>query len=230
MGRKSNYGMKFRLADCRDLVRYTTSMKLTPQEQKTIDAYDQNAKVWVKSRSGAGVWAEEKRKFRQYLPSGKVLEIGSGGGRDAKELIEMGYEYIGTDISKGLLEQARRNNPGVVFLEQSVYELDFPQNSFDGFWASAVLLHMPKDKIDKALQSVKRVMKKGGIGFISLKKGDGERFVQGDHVGINYKRFFAFYQQDEFTNMLKKNNFEILESYEEGHSDKQWLVFFVKTV
>lgn len=205
-------------------------MKLTPQEQQTIDAYNQNATAWAKSRSGKGYWLKEKQKFQKYLLRGKLLEVGSGGGRDAKELIEMGYNYIGTDISKELLEEARKNNPGVTFLHKSVYELDFPPQTFDGFWACAVLLHMPKDRIDNALQSIHKVIKKGGIGFISLKKGDDEKFIEGDHVGISYKRFFAFYQQEEFTEKLERNNYEVLESYESEHSNKPWIVFFVKVL
>jgi SAM-dependent methyltransferase len=203
-------------------------MKLTPEEEKTIQAYDQNASAWAGSRNQKGVWGSEKKKFFSYLPHGKILEIGSGGGRDAKELIEHGYEYIGTDISKGLLEEARKNNPDTTFLYQSVYDLYFPPETFDGFWASAVLLHMPKDRIDEALQSIREVLKPGAIGFISLKKGDGEKFVEGDHVGIEYKRFFSFYKEPEFSEILKRNHFEILESYEFDHSNKKWLAFFVK--
>ena len=136
-------------------------MKLTPQEKLTIEAYDQNATTWAQSRNKKGDWAKEKETFKEYLPSGKVLEIGSGGGRDAKDLIEMGYEYTGTDISKGLLEEARKNNPKATFLLQSVYELDFPEKTFDGFWACAVLLHMPKDRMSEALKSIHNVIKKG---------------------------------------------------------------------
>src|SRR3989344_37116 len=198
-------------------------MKLTPQEKLTIEAYDQNATTWAQSRNKKGDWAKEKETFKEYLPSGKVLEIGSGGGRDAKDLIEMGYEYTGTDISKGLLEEARKNNPKATFLLQSVYELDFPEKTFDGFWACAVLLHMPKDRMSEALKSIHNVIKKGGIGFISLKKGEGEKFVEGDHVGIAYKRFFSFWEEDEFTSYLEQNNFEILKSYKLEHSAKPWL-------
>lgn len=203
-------------------------MKLTKQEKETMEAYDQNATAWADSRNVKGYWKEEKEKFYTYLPVGKILEVGAGGGRDAREFIEKGYDYIGTDISRGLLSEARKNNPGVVFLEQSLYELDFPQNTFDGVWACATLLHMPKDRIDEALQSIKRVMKDDGIIGITLKKGEGERFVEGDHVGMNYKRFFSFYEEDEFTNILKRNGFEVLESYETRHSNKAWLVFFAR--
>lgn len=115
---------------------------------------------------------------QELLPTGKVLEIGSGGGRDAKELIAKGYKYTGTDVSKGLLEEARKANPSTVFLRQSVYDLDFPDNTFDGFWASAVLLHIPKDRIDEALSRLRAVVRNDGIGFISIKQGEGQKIEE----------------------------------------------------
>ena len=202
-------------------------MKLSLQEQETIDAYNQNASAFSKSRNKVGAWLEEKQKLKTLLKQGKILDIGCGSGRDAKELINLGFEYIGIDYSEKLLEESRKNNPGVLFLKQSVYELDFPKNSFDSFWACAILLHMPKDKINNALKSIHGVMKTGAIGCITLKKGEGEKFVDDDHSGIQYKRFFSFYQQDEFINILNRNNFDVLESYEKDRSNKKWLVFFV---
>lgn len=205
-------------------------MKLTSKEQQTIKAYDDNATAWAKSRNKKGDWLKEKQIFKKNLPQGRILEIGSGAGRDAKDLINLGYEYIGTDISKGLLEEAKKNNPAATFLLRSVYELDFPKATFDGFWACAVLLHVAKNRMNKALKSIHKVIKKEGIGFISLKKGDGEKFVEGDHVGIEYKRFFSFWKLDEFTKILKEAQFEILQSYEMDHTGKTWLAFFVKAV
>ncbi|MDA1316750.1 MAG: class I SAM-dependent methyltransferase [bacterium] len=203
-------------------------MKLTPHEQSTIDSYNQNATTFAKSRDEEKVWILEKQKLHNYKPHGKIIDIGSGSGRDAKDFIRFGYEYTGIDYSDGLLSQSRINNPGVTFLKQSVYDLDFPKNHFDLFWACAILLHMPKKQIDKALQSIHQIIKIGAIGCITLKKGEGERFVEGDHTGIGYKRFFSFYLEDEFKTILEKNSFEILESYTTDHSNKKWLVFFVK--
>ncbi len=203
-------------------------MKLTPQEQETLDAYEQNAKAWASSRNDPEYWQKEKTLFKEYLPEGKILEVGAGGGRDAKDLISSGYSYIGTDISEELLKEARINVPEAHFEIQSVYELDFKEETFDGVWACAVLLHMPKARIDEALMSIRRVMKTGGIMCITLKKGADERFVIGDHKGIDYKRFFSFYEEDEFTSILERNKFEVLKSYVTDHSNKKWLVFFVK--
>lgn len=203
-------------------------MKLTSVEQQTLDAYNKNAAIFAATRNIKNDWLQEKNKFKQYLPKGKILEIGSGGGRDANDLMAMGYEYTGIEISEGLISEAKKIAPKATFLFQSVYELSFPKDTFDGFWTCAVLLHMPKARISEALKSIHNVVKNGGIGFISLKRGEGEKFTEGDHVGISYKRFFSFWHEDEFTSILQKNYFEILESYELEHSNKRWLTFFVK--
>lgn len=205
-------------------------MKLTPEEEITVKTYDEMAEAWVYEHRTPGFWAAQIATFKKYLSGGKLLEIGSGGGRDAKELIEAGYEYVGTDVSAGLLQAARKINPGVEFLNQSVYELDFPEDSFDGFWASAVLLHIPKARIDEAMQSLNRVVRNGGVGFITVKQGEGEKIEleEAQTPGV-HKRLFSYYSEDEFKDILDRNKFEVLESYVKPTQGRTtWLVFFVQ--
>src|SRR5579859_908314 len=99
--------------------------KLLPDEQITLDTYEKIAAIWVSSYSPAGFWVEQLKKFNKLMPTGKILEIGAGSGRDAKELVSLGYDYVGTDISIKLLEAARKALPGQKFYKQSVYELSF---------------------------------------------------------------------------------------------------------
>lgn len=196
-------------------------MKLTPQEAKTLKIYDMTAEEWSVVHNTAGFWKKEMNMFKELLANGRILEIGSGGGRDAKELIALGYEYVGTDISSALLAIAQRENLDSSFLLQSVYDLNFSE-VFDGFWTSAMLLHVPKSRIDEALQSIRNVVRDGGIGFISIKQGEGER-VEED------KRFFAYYSKEEFTRILLRNNFTIVETGVHPMSEKTiWLYFFIK--
>lgn len=205
-------------------------MKLTPREQKTVRSYDANAREWIEKHSEPRYWGEEMNAFAALLPQGKVLEIGTGGGKDAKELLAKGYEYVGVDVSAGLLKEARKNVPGATFLQQSVYDLDFPESSFDGFWACAVLLHIPKDRIDEALQNIRRVVRRGGIGFISLKRGKGERIEKDEaHTGGTGPRFFAYYSQAEFERILERNGFEVVNSAIRPVDKRTtWLIFLVK--
>lgn len=59
-------------------------IKLTLQEQQTLNSYNKYGKQWAASHLDFDFWAPELRRFKKYLPKGRILEIGSGGGRDAK--------------------------------------------------------------------------------------------------------------------------------------------------
>jgi len=74
--------------------------------------------------------------IQQHAPTGsRLLEIGAGTGEDAKELYELGYSVIATDISPGMLERARKKLGGipVQVQELSAEEVPrkFPPDSFD---------------------------------------------------------------------------------------------------
>ena len=96
---------------------------------------------------------------------------------------------------------AQERNPRATFVLVNVYDLDFSQK-FDGFWAAASLLHIPKSRIPDALQRIRTNVRKGGIGFISLKQGDGE--------GPDEKtgRWFSYYQAGEFEQKLEGRGFQ----------------------
>lgn len=204
--------------------------QLTPEEKLTIDTYNKSAADWGREHLDTSYWEEEFVKFKNFLPSGKILEIGCGGGRDAKVLISMGYDYIGTDVAKNFINEAKKTVVNGKFLCRSVYDLEFEKNSFDGFWTSAVFLHIPKDKVDDALREVSRVTKPNGVGFISIKQGKGEPIIEeqiaGDKVG---KRFWAFYHKPEFDEVLKRNNLEVLGFRKWAKSKRtSWLIYFVR--
>lgn len=205
-------------------------MKLTPEEELTVKAYNEGAVDWGCEHSALDYWEEYFPTFKKLLPKGKVLEIGCGGGRDAKILISMGYDYVGTDVAKEFVKVAKKFVPKGKFLARSAYDLGFKDNVFDGFWATAVFLHVPKKRIDKALKVLKRVIRPNGIGFISVKQGKGESIIEEDFAGGgSKKRFWAFYYKPEFDEVLKRNNYEIVE-YRKWILSKRttWLIYFVK--
>lgn len=206
--------------------------KLTKAEKLTLNTYKEIAQEWIDEHADERISQKDLDTFFKYLPAGKILEIGAGGGRDAKRLLEKGYDYTGTDISDELLNVARKRLPQGKFITQSVYELDFPENTFDGFWCFAVLLHVPKFRINEALSKIYEVIKSGGVGFISVKQGEGEKIVEEETPsGQKYKRFFAYYLPREFNKILEDNNFEVLKSEIRPVTQKTtWLVYIVKVI
>jgi ubiquinone/menaquinone biosynthesis C-methylase UbiE len=99
----------------------------------------------------------------------KALDIGCGPGivscMMAKKTGPQG-EVWGIDISSDLLAVAEKvgkasglNN--IHFKAANVYELDFPEQSFDFIYARLVFQHLPEPQA--ALQELYRVLKPGGI-------------------------------------------------------------------
>lgn len=200
---------------------------LTPAEKITKASYDSVAPEWADTHSTPKFWQENFDEFFDLLPSGRLLEIGCGSGRDAKELIAHGYKYVGTDISTRQLEQARKNNPGAMFEEASLYNLEFAE-PFDGFWAAAVLIHVPKERINDALAAIKRNMKPQAIGFIAMKEGLGEHLEEKDYLK-DTKYFFSYWQRDEFRNVLAGHGMTPLyESYIPMSERTKWLAYIVE--
>lgn len=203
--------------------------RLTENEAITRDSYTKTSGQWNDGHGTKKFWGKNFDEFYKLLPKGRVLEIGCGAGRDAQELIEHGYEYLGTDISEGMIKEAKKRLPGHNFKQKSVYDLSY-SDKFDGFWAAACLIHVPKPRIDEALQAIKNSIKPGAIGFISMKEGIGDILEQRESLD-NKKFYFVFWQNDEFKETLRKNGFKILhEDYIPMSERTKWLCYIVKSV
>ncbi|MBY0353218.1 class I SAM-dependent methyltransferase [Candidatus Babeliales bacterium] len=197
-------------------------LKVSVKEQQTIEFYDAKAQAWGQTHNDPAYFEPEFELYKELLERGKILELGSGTGRDAVQFLKSGYEYVGIDVSQGLLDFARTQCPTGTFLKKSLYELDFAPARFDGFWCAATLLHIPKTEIDKVLQSIKKTIKPGGIGFISLKEGNDELFEE--HTG----RTFFLYSQQEFSEILTRNGFVVEHELKRSIAPNSWLMFFVR--
>jgi SAM-dependent methyltransferase len=201
--------------------------ELTEPEIITKESYDSVAEQWADTHKTVKFWQENFDEFFRFLPQGRLLEVGCGSGRDARELIAHGYDYVGTDISGPQLEQARNNNPGAVFEQVNLYDLDFTE-SFDGFWAAAVLIHVPKNRIDEALTAITKNIKAKAIGFIAMKEGEGEELQTKDYLK-DTPYFFAFWQRDEFRDVLSRHGLTSLyEGYIPMSHGTKWLTYIVR--
>ena len=202
-------------------------MMLTEKEKLVSEWYDQNGELWAQQRkktSEPSFWAQEYKYFVELRePRGSLLEIGSGSGREAREWIRMGYEYSGIDTSSVLINIARQTEPAGHYFHSSVYEMPFAPRSFDAFSSWALMPHIPKERIGVALDAIHKVLKTGALGFIAMREGEGER--QEPETG----RWFSYYSQDEFEEVLKAHGFEVIRKGRKvSRVNLTWLTFFIR--
>ncbi len=164
-------------------------------------AYDRNAP----ERDGYVLqdWKiEERRRFLARLRKenkSSLLEIGAGPGRDAQFFRDNGLEVVCTDLSPEMVRLCRAK--GLTAHVMDFQELDFPPATFDTVFALNCLLHVPKAELPRVLESIRTVLKPGGLFYLGVWGGnDFEGQLPDDHY--EPKRFFSFYTDSDIRRIV----------------------------
>ena len=198
----------------------------------TIDWYDNNANKYADSAEKV-LPVELLEKFLSMLPSSpKVLDAGCGSGRDSRYLKQKGAVVTGIDISKGLLDEAKKRSQDIEFVEGDLTQMPFPEAAFDGLWSHASLVHLETlEDVQKALGEYYRVLKKGGILhiFVKAQAGEEKTAVVTDSLS-NHDRFFRYYTEDELRELANIAGFGNIETSSfvdpHGRSEVTWIALF----
>jgi SAM-dependent methyltransferase len=113
------------------------------------------------------------QRFAGLLPAGgQVLELGCGGGQDSAALLALGLDLTATDGSPELAAQAqqRLGRPVSVLLFGDLAA----EAAYDGVWANACLLHVPRQALPGIIAKVHAALRPGGIFYASFKAGEAE--------------------------------------------------------
>lgn len=83
---------------------------------------------------------------------GPVCDLGCGPGHVARYLHDLGMEEIfGLDLSTGMVETARRLNPGIEFRQGNMLSLDAGDGSWGAIVAFYSIVHLPRGALPRAL-------------------------------------------------------------------------------
>jgi demethylmenaquinone methyltransferase/2-methoxy-6-polyprenyl-1,4-benzoquinol methylase len=93
-------------------------------------------------------------------PGMKILDIAAGTGASSRPLVDKGAEVTALDFSQGMIEQGRKQNKNIKFVQGDALKLPFEENSFDVTTISFGLRNTSSTEI--ALKEALRVTKVGG--------------------------------------------------------------------
>ena len=108
----------------------------------------------------------------------RLLDIGIGGGRTTKFLLEISKDYTGIDYLQGCVDAARKKFPGADILCRDARDLSgFVDDAFDFVLFSFNSIDYVAHEVRlRALEEIWRVLKPGGFFMFSTHNRDYEYF------------------------------------------------------
>lgn len=179
------------------------------------ETYNRIAEDWHRDHLIDDWWRKGTDDFIKLLPAeAHVLDAGCGSGVKSRYFIEHGFRVTGIDISEKLLEIARREAPGGDFRVLSMTDLDAMPEMFDGVFAQASLLHIPKKDAGDIVKNMSRRLVPGGLLCINVKEAregkPDEEILREDDYGYAYERFFSYFTMPELERYLADAGLQIV--------------------
>ncbi|MCP4523667.1 MAG: class I SAM-dependent methyltransferase [Candidatus Gracilibacteria bacterium] len=204
--------------------------------------YNNFAKTFSQSRKNMK-W-EEMEYFLKNIPfneNTKILDIGSGNGRFLGELLDSAKtgnfpktandNYLGIDLSSGLLTEAKKLFPGYLFLELNMIDIDSLEEKYTDIFLYASFHHLKSisDRFD-VLQKAYELLETGGRIYLTNwaldsqlnKKRYSEAQIPNSvneygSTDFNIKlgghdRYYHCFSIDELQCLFKETGFTIIEN------------------
>lgn len=177
----------------------------------TAEAYKNIGVDYPEGEIGSSEAAWMRRALLGQSRRHTILEFGSGLGLRSRFLEEEGFRVQRSDVAGSFLEHLQDASPPPLLLDLRRDPLPRAQI----FYASAVLLHFPKEEIPGILRKIYEATLPGGIFFFSLKEGQGQGWEEGSWG----RRYFAYWQEPEILAELLRAGWERVDiEREEGQT------------
>lgn len=178
-------------------------------EKITIAEYQATAAAFK-----SGTWDHDVSQNRDTLVAamprnpGKILDLGCGPGRDLVYFKEQGHRVVGLDATPAFVEMAQQVS-GCPVLQQSFLSLELPEQSFDGIFANASLIHVPHAEMVRVLKDLRAALVPQGAIVMSMGRGEGEGFV----TRPTGYRYVSGWEYETLAPCVEQAGFRILQHY-----------------
>ncbi len=145
---------------------------------------------------------------------GVICDMGCGPGQIARYLHSQGVKVCGVDLSSAMMQQAQSLNPDIPFQQGDILALaDVADNSYGGIAAFYSIVHIPRQKVVRALQELKRVLRPKGVLLLAFHIGQEIKHLD-EWWGKKVSLDFLFFETEEVKSYLAEAGFELEEIIE----------------
>jgi len=117
----------------------------------------------------------------------RVLDLGCGTGRHIIYLLKQGFHVYGCDSSEIALKIAKETLTDVEFKQCKMISLPYENNFFNGILCNFVIQHGKIKDIKKAISEMYRILKKGGVLYLTVPSIKHPEYLTGEEIELNTK-------------------------------------------
>lgn len=177
---------------------------MTEANAKTLASYNQHVPEYVAGTPNvvSGATKSWIDAALNGLPrDARLLEVGSGHGRDALYIQQQGYDVACTDATPAFVEHLR----GLGLQAEHFNALtDAVPSAYDLILANAVLLHFTRAEFAMALAKMAGALEQDGRFAFTLKRGNGEEWST---AKLNAPRYFCYWEPEALPVLLAQAGF-----------------------
>ncbi|MGH7208648.1 MAG: class I SAM-dependent methyltransferase [Nitrospiraceae bacterium] len=196
---------------------------------QTAGAYAAQAKIFVRE------WGRRSDRRPRLLRDSlricrrdaALLDLGSGAGQDLRSLRRERYRVVGLDLTWPLLAYARRRSRRAPLVQGDMRSLPFRSGVFDGIWAAASLIHLPKTAVRTALRDLHGLMLPGGVLAATFVQGRSSGFLRDGWIP---GRFFSRWRKAELEGAVRQAGWAIISLKTVANRERKgrWLNLLVR--
>lgn len=151
----------------------------------------------------------------------RILEVGSGSGRDADYFESLGYRVQCTDVAQPFVERLRAHGKEAKYLD--AVRDPFPAD-LDVIFANAVVCHFEKPQFSQFLARARAALRPDGVLSFSTKFGE-EYEPTSKQSRLPATRKFSRWPTDELLKFLDTHDFDVVWHTVSGGilSTSQWI-------
>jgi pseudaminic acid biosynthesis-associated methylase len=166
-----------------------------------------------------------RARIEQADPA-SVLEVGCNLGGNLRPLAELvGAEKLaGIDVNETAVKAAREAVPGADIRRASAYEIPFDDASIDLVFTTGVLIHLPPDGVEKAVDEIVRCSSRWILCGEYFAEQEEEVLYRGQEEALFRRDYGGIYQRRHPDLKLVEQGF-LSASEESSWDDVTWWLF-----
>ena len=177
---------------------------------KTLKYYNENAQSFASGTVSVKFTKVQDKFLEKLNPDAYILDFGCGAGRDTKYFLSRGYQVDAVDGSEQLCRIASEYTE--IKVRQMLFQELDEKEKYDGIWACASILHLPKKQLREVLKNMYAALKSKGWIYTSFKYGEFEGERNGRY----------------FTDMTEETFAKLIQDMDELEIEEQWITSDVR--